>query len=144
MLEALIEEIGDFPYSIIIDESTDLSTQKVLRYGALFIAQGKVSCDNFLSNNKDNRMWCKKRTWINRKSTQKRWLKSRKLIGIDVDGANVMVGKHNSVTDILKRELPDLIIVKCVSHSLHLCAERAAELLPRQLEFLVRETHYWF
>ncbi|KAI4468059.1 thap domain protein [Holotrichia oblita] len=30
MLEALIEEIGDFPYSIIIDESTDLSTQKVL------------------------------------------------------------------------------------------------------------------
>lgn len=30
MLGALIEEIGDFPYSIIIDESTDLSTQKVL------------------------------------------------------------------------------------------------------------------
>ena len=30
MLEALIEEIGNYPYSIIIDESTDLSTQKVL------------------------------------------------------------------------------------------------------------------
>lgn len=30
MLEDLIEEIGDFPYSLTIDESTDLSTQKVL------------------------------------------------------------------------------------------------------------------
>lgn len=37
-----------------------------------------------------------------------------------------------------------MIVVKCVSHSLHLCAEKAAELLPRQLEFLVREAHNWF
>lgn len=66
------------------------------------------------------------------------------MIGIGVDGANVMVGKYNSVTAIFKRDLPDLIIVKCISHSLHLCAEKAAELLPRQLEFLVREAHNWF
>jgi len=30
MLQDLIDEIGDSPYSIIIDESTDLSTQKIL------------------------------------------------------------------------------------------------------------------
>lgn len=53
-----------------------------------------------------------------------------------------MVSKHNSVTAILKRELPDLIFVK--THSLHLCAEKAAESIPRQLEFLERETHNWF
>lgn len=29
-------------------------------------------------------------------------------------------------------------------HSLHLCAEKAAEELPRQLEFLAREAHNWF
>lgn len=62
-------------------------------------------------------------------------MKLENLIGIGVDGA---------VTALLKRELSDLIVVKCVSHSLHLCAEKAAELLPRQLEFLVRETHSWF
>ncbi|XP_023941123.2 uncharacterized protein LOC112048021 [Bicyclus anynana] len=66
------------------------------------------------------------------------------MVRIGVDGANVMVGKHNSVTSIFKKELPDLIIVKCVCHSLHLCAEKAAESLPRQLEFLVRESHNWF
>lgn len=71
-------------------------------------------------------------------------LKLENLIGIGVDGVNVMIGKYNSVTALLKKELPDLIIVKCVSHSLHLCAEKASELLPRQLEFLVRETHNWF
>lgn len=41
---------------------------------------------------------------------------------------------QNSVSAILKRELSNLIIVKCVSHSLHLCAEKAAKLLPRQLD----------
>lgn len=55
-------------------------------------------------------------------------LKIENIIGIGVDGTNVMVGKHNSVIAILKRELPDLIIVKCVSHSLHLCSENATEL----------------
>lgn len=71
-------------------------------------------------------------------------LSLQNLVGIGVDGANVMVGKHNSVTAILKKELQDLIVVKCICHSLHLCAERAAETLPRQLEFLVREIHNWF
>lgn len=55
-----------------------------------------------------------------------------------------MVGKYNSVTALFKQELNDLIVIKCVSHSLHLCAEKAAETLPRQLEFLVRESHNWF
>lgn len=59
-------------------------------------------------------------------------LKIENMIGIGVDGANVMVGKYNSVTAILKRQLPDLMVVNCVSHSLHLCAENAAESLPRQ------------
>ena len=71
-------------------------------------------------------------------------LSLQNLVGIGVDGANVMVGKHNSVTAILKKELQDLIVVKCICHSLHLCAERAAETLPRQLEFMVREIHNWF
>ncbi|CAG9793080.1 unnamed protein product [Diatraea saccharalis] len=30
LLSELVEEIGEFPYSIIVDESSDLSTQKVL------------------------------------------------------------------------------------------------------------------
>lgn len=145
MLEALIEEIGDFPYSIIIDESTDLSTQKVLCVIVRFFShKARQVVTTFYRIIKVTECDAKSvhDSIVNQLKVD--GLKIENLIGIGVDGANVMVGKHNSVTAILKRDLPDLIIVKCVSHSLHLCAEKAAELLPRQLEFLVRETHNWF
>ena len=148
MLDYLLEEIGDFPYSLIIDESrpTDLSTQKVLYIMVQFFSFktrqivttfyrliNLTECDaNIVYNAITNQL-------------KKDGLKIENMVGIGVDGASVMVGrpKRNSVTVILKRDLPDLIAVKCVSHSLHLCAEKAAELL-RQLEFLVREAHNWF
>lgn len=59
----------------------------------------------------------------NTNQLKKDGLKIENMIGIGVDGANVMVGKYNSVTAILKRELPDLIIVKCVSHSASMCGK---------------------
>lgn len=145
MLEELIEEIGDSPYSIIIDESTDLSTLKVLCIMVRFFSHKRrqvvttfyrilkiVECD------------AKNVHKVIVEQFEKDGLKLENMVGIGVDGANVMVGKYNSVTAIFKRKLPDLIVVKCVSHSLHLCAEKAAEMLPRQLEFLVREAHNWF
>lgn len=76
-----------------------------------------------------------------RAQLEKDGLKIENMIGIGVDGASVMVGKHNSVTALFKQELGDLIVMKCVCHSLHLCAEKASETLPHQLEFLVREVH---
>ncbi|KAI4454180.1 hat family dimerization domaincontaining protein-related [Holotrichia oblita] len=145
MLEALIEEIGDFPYSIIIDESTDLSTQKVLCIIVRFFShKSRQIVTTFYRIIK--LIECDAKSVHDAIISQLEidGLKFENMIGVGVDGANVMAGRHNSVTAILKRELPDLIVVKCVSHSLHLCAEKAAELLPRQLEFLVREAHNWF
>lgn len=145
MLEALIEEIGDFPYSIIIDESTDLSTQKVLCIIVRFFShKSRQIVTTFYRIIK--LIECDAKSVHDAIISQLKidGLKFENMIGVGVDGANVMAGRHNSVTAILKRELPDLIVVKCVSHSLHLCAEKAAELLPRQLEFLVREAHNWF
>ncbi|CAB0006042.1 unnamed protein product, partial [Nesidiocoris tenuis] len=40
--------------------------------------------------------------------------------------------------------VPDLVVVRCVCHSLHLCAEYACKELPRQLEYLIRECHNYF
>ncbi|KAH9637051.1 hypothetical protein HF086_013867 [Spodoptera exigua] len=145
MLEALVEEIADFPYSIIIDESTDLSTQKVLCIMIRFFShKAKQVVTTFYRIIKIIDCDAKSVHEAIVNQLKEDGIKIENMIGIGVDGANVMVGKYNSVTAILKRQLPDLIVVKCVSHSLHLCAEKAAESLPRQLEFLVRETHNWF
>lgn len=67
-----------------------------------------------------------------------------KLIGIGVDGANAMVGCNHSVATILREKIPNLVVIRCICHSLHLAASHASEVLPRQLDFMVRETFKWF
>ena len=71
-------------------------------------------------------------------------LSLKKLIGIGTDGANTMLGKNNSVATMLKKDNDDLVVFKCVCHSLHLAASKASSTLPTVLDFMVRETHNWF
>lgn len=58
--------------------------------------------------------------------------------------ASNLCGKNNSVISTLRKEVPHLILVKCICHSLHLCAEKATHCLPDEIEFLVSETVNWF
>lgn len=51
------------------------------------------------------------------------------ILGIEVDEANLMVGRTNSVTTRLNKIVPHMVIVKCVSHSLHLAAENAITII---------------
>lgn len=56
-----------------------------------------------------------------------------------------MAGVNKGVFLKLRAELPDLKLVKCACHSLHLAVSHvAAECLPRNLEFLINETYSWF
>lgn len=68
----------------------------------------------------------------------------KNLIGIGVDGANAMVGSRNSVLLKLFELIPRLVAIKYLCHSLHLCAEHACDVLPKNLDFLVKESHAWF
>ena len=63
-------------------------------------------------------------------------------IAIGTDNASVMVGINNGVYTKLKQEYPHLILMRCVCHSIQLAMSYAsAECLPRNLEFLIAETH---
>lgn len=65
--------------------------------------------------------------------------------GTGTDNANVMVGINNGVYKKLKYAVPNLVLIRCVCHSLQLAVSAAtAEALPRNFEFLVRETCNWF
>ncbi|CAK1585546.1 unnamed protein product [Parnassius mnemosyne] len=69
------------------------------------------------------------------------------MIGIGTDNASVMVGVNNGLVEILKKEhgLKHLILIRCVCHSLQLAVSHASvNTLPRNIEFLVRETYNWF
>lgn len=66
------------------------------------------------------------------KKTLKRFvLRLENLMGIGTDNASVMVAVNNRVYIKLKEELPFLILVRCVCHSLQLAVSTAAkEFLP--------------
>lgn len=76
---------------------------------------------------------------------QKFQLNITNMVGIGTDNANVMIGKNKSVHVALKKEVPELILVKCVCHSLQLAVNQSLdEHLPESLEFIVYETYNWF
>ncbi|CAG4963605.1 unnamed protein product [Parnassius apollo] len=71
----------------------------------------------------------------------------KKLIGIGTDNASVMTGTNSGVHALLKNATgnDNLVLVRCVCHSLQLAMSHAsAETLPRNVEFLIRETYNWF
>lgn len=66
------------------------------------------------------------------------------LIGFASDGCNTMMGVNNSFSSRLKQNFPGIMILKCICHSLHICASKACEKLPRMCEDLARDVHAYF
>ncbi len=71
-------------------------------------------------------------------------LQIKNMMGIATDGASVMVGKHHSVFTLLKQTQPNLQLIRCVCHSLDIVANKAMQLLPSNIEYMVRQTYNWF
>lgn len=145
-IEELIKDIGQQRFSLIIDESTDISTNKqlgiVIRYFSPKLKK-VVSCFLALEPLKsgdaagivESLLCC----------LQKYGLDKNKMVGLGTDNASVMTGVNNGVYRILKNDIPNLILIRCTCHSLQLAVSHASEqALPRNIEFLIRETYNWF
>lgn len=144
-LEELLEEVGDSHYSVIIDETTTIDTKKVMCMIIRFFSekQNKIITQFYRLIEIESADATSLADVFKAQLTAD-GLDIYKLLGIGVDGANVMVGEHHSFSSILKEGNPDLVTIKCVCHSLHLAAEYAFKTLPRFLDFLIKECHNWF
>lgn len=153
--EELASKLRKNKFSVISDESTDVSTQKsscvVVR---LYDDKSKQIVSKFWelskifdSSNPDlaNEGATGKNLFnalIN--SFEKENVPIANLIGFAADGCSVMMGEHNSVSSRLKEHCPGITIMKCVCHSAHLCASQACKELPRRCEDLAREIYAFF
>ena len=66
------------------------------------------------------------------------------LIGLGMDGANVMLGRRNSVFSRLQVEQPSLIAIHCNCHIAALIANASCKVLPDNLEELTTDVFYYF
>lgn len=146
LLEELISDVGNGKYSLIIDESTAIDCTKMMCVIIKYVSRSKKKIiTTFYRLLETDALDALTLTEKLRHQLIKDNLQIENLIGVGVDGANVMVGKHNSFSTQLKAlTSQDLVVVKCICHSLHLAAEHSFKVLPKHLDFLIKESHNWF
>lgn len=134
--------LNDFTYSVMIDETTDLSTKKDLAIVVRFVdINRKQVCDRLLALVEIND--CTAQGIMNKllATLAEKEVSLKNLIGFAADNAAVMMGDYNGVKAKLKTINKDIFVSGCICHSLHLAASAAANVLPRQIEGFCRDIY---
>ena len=66
----------------------------------------------------------------------------QKLVCLGTDGANVMTGKHNSVSALLKRDVPSLVSIHCIAHKLELGFQDTVKEVKEMLQGIWKHYKY--
>lgn len=149
----LAEKLRKNKFSIIIDESTDVSTTKSLAVIVKFYDNNrKVISTNMLdlldifSGDSGEPSGSTGRNLYDLviNTLELNDIPLTNLVGLAADGASNIMGENNSLSSRLKISAPGLCVFKCICHSLHLCASEAAKTLPRHCEELVRHIYTYF
>nr|XP_054591608.1 uncharacterized protein LOC129155892 [Nothobranchius furzeri] len=145
-IQRLVADIGSNKYSLLLDESTDVSVSKYLGIVVRYFSEGKGHVvDTFLGLLELEGGDAKSIAKAVLSFLHQSGLEKENLLGIGTDNASVMTGIYNGVHKILKEEIKHLVLIRCVCHSLQLAVSSASKTtLPRSVEFLVRETYNWF
>ena len=142
--EVLCDQLRLTPFSIIIDETTDVAVKKQLAIAVLFCNKDfevevdlldMVECSDGKAETIFN-LLCK--VLEDKKIPTENW------VGFCADTCNTMFGCENSVVSRIKEKFPSVMCVKCSSHSIHLVASYACKQLPKQLEDLCRTVYNHF
>lgn len=144
--QALRDDIDKSHFSLLIDESTDISIKKQLGIVIKYFSRTRQTVvGSFLKLEQIEGGDAQHITAALKSVVAEFGLDLQKCSGIGTDNASVMVGRTSGVYARLKREVPHLILVPCVCHSLQLAiSEVCKQFLPAQVEFLVAETFNWF
>lgn len=141
-----VQIIQKYPFSVLVDKSTDLSTHTFLYILVRFVHPDDGSIHTKLLelvavDAKD----CSAAKIYGefKQCMMSKQITFSNIIGIAYDGAHVMIGKHNSFVSHLKSDAPNLIVLKCICHSAALIANKATTKLPRSPEDLIRSVYLY-
>lgn len=148
----LIEDIlrsaspsGKAVYSIIIDESTDVTTVKVLAIVVKYFSETKCAVQTKfldlvdLSGETADHLFEALSSKLSELG-----LDIKDVMGFAADTTNVMFGQHSGVVAKIKAVNPNCFFIKCVCHSAALSVSYACKILPRYLEQIVKEVYGYF
>ncbi|CAH1106728.1 unnamed protein product [Psylliodes chrysocephalus] len=133
--QSIASILKDTNYSIIVDETTDVSVKKCLAILVRYV-------DIRLEKVKDRLLALVEVTDVTSEGILQKFLTTieslsiphSNLLGFAADNAAVMMGKFNGVQAKLKQINPNIFVMGCICHSLHLCASAASAVVKRTLE----------
>jgi hypothetical protein len=142
----LKEDLQDTPFSLMVDETTDISVTKLVAASIRFFSRKqKKIVTTYLGMTEiakadavglDGSVRQLMETWN---------LQGEDLVGLGTDGANVMKGQHHSLLSLIRVSWPHVVHLQCVCHALDLAAkETVRKTMPSNLEHMIRETYNWF
>ncbi|KAL0833090.1 hypothetical protein ABMA28_001200 [Loxostege sticticalis] len=138
LTQELVEKLKKTPFSIIMDETTDISVKKQCALTVIYYDEIDCVRTQFLDiyeveSGKAEDLCNNLLTWL-----QDRQIPLKNFVGFASDTTNSMVGEHHSVFSHLKLKVPHIACIKCSCHMIHLVAAKACLKLPRSVEDLLR------
>ncbi|XP_017481522.1 PREDICTED: zinc finger protein 862-like [Rhagoletis zephyria] len=130
-------------FSLIVDETTDVSMKKCLVLVARYVDSVHVVHDRFLAMIELAQADAQTIFFAIKEFFRKYSIPLQNIIGLATDGASVMAGEIGGLKTLLKMEA-DIFYLKCTCHSLHLCSSYASKKLPGNIEVLCRNIYNYF
>lgn len=135
-------------YSILIDESTDLSVSKHMVVFVRLVDSDFVPHTYFLKNISVNDPQSTASVLFKflKEALAEEKIDMKKVYGFGSDGASVMVGKSHSVSALMKNENPHCVNVHCMAHRLNLATSQASKHIPymKEVEKILSDLYFHF
>ncbi|CAH0551119.1 unnamed protein product [Brassicogethes aeneus] len=140
----IVADLNEHFYSVIIDETTDISTKKCLAVLVRYFKNSKT-VDAFLGlleleNNSTAASIYESLTNYLTSSE----VNIEHMVGFAADNCATMMGHLNGVQALLKKRLPNLVVVGCSSHSFNLCSSYACAKIPKEVDELIKDIYAHF
>ncbi|KAJ8954327.1 hypothetical protein NQ314_007131 [Rhamnusium bicolor] len=141
--DELILDLKENYFSIILDETTDISTSKCLAVIARYYKNNKI-LDRFfilveIENSTANGLFQAIKGMLTKYN-----IPFKHVIGFGADTCSVMMGNKNGLKVLFEDLNPNIITNGCTCHSFHLCSSYACEKLPRSIEQFSRDIYNYF
>ena len=140
----LVEILRKKQFSIIPDETTDVSTAKQLAMCVMYVDDDVNPVNRFLDIVEATDTGAKGLYQSMKTSLEEKSIPLSNIIGYSSDTCYVMFGENLSVSTLLKKDIPHVATIKCSCHMIHLCASHACLKLSTTLEDLCRNIYAHF
>ena len=141
-LDEIVEILKVQKFSLLLDESTDVSNTKQLAVVVRIVNKEKeIVEDKFLHLLDVEDCSAESLFQIIKQFFEKHGIPFENMVGYAADNASVMMGNMGGLKAKFKSILPNLFVIGCICHSLHLCSNNACLMLPRSVEELCKDVH---